>query len=211
MKRLFIAAAAAILLVANPIGTCMTAEAATPGASVSDFWEQQADGSWKIKEKDGTYAIGWNVDFVDDYWYFMDAAGVMQTGLCKIDGKYYLLSQNHDGHFGHSLKNGENYNGIIIVSEDGSLSETTVNQLRSCGFNVDGAPTFDSNKILLDSMPATDSNSALNSTTNQDSGKEYEVGGHIVSESTLSHLNNFAKMISDLGLKVDGPIKIGGF
>ena len=42
----------------------------------SRFWETQADGSWKYKYDDGTYATGWIQDDVDGNWYYMDSADI---------------------------------------------------------------------------------------------------------------------------------------
>ena len=108
----------------------------------SRFWEVQHDGSWKYKYDNGTYATGWIHDDVDGNWYVMDENGIMQSGLYQSYGKYYLLSEEHDGHFGHMLKNGEVYKGVQIVAEtssdtEGALSEETIVQL---GLDTSKAP-----------------------------------------------------------------------
>lgn len=150
IKRLVITTGALLLLAgapivqANPLGQYMSNTITAQAAELpySQYWETQADGSWKYKLSSGGYASGWIQDEVDKGWYYMDGNGVMQSGVYKSYGKLYLLSQNHDGHFGHMVKNGENYNGIIIQAstnpdDEGALSQTTINQLRSAGFNVD--------------------------------------------------------------------------
>lgn len=147
IKRLVITTGALLLLAGAPIiplgqymSNTITAQAAE--LPYSQYWETQADGSWKYKLSSGGYASGWIQDEVDKGWYYMDGNGVMQSGVYKSYSKLYLLSQNHDGHFGHMVKNGENYNGIIIQAstnpdDEGALSQTTINQLRNAGFNVD--------------------------------------------------------------------------
>lgn len=150
IKRLVITTGALLLLAgspivqANPMGQYMSNTITAQAAELpySQYWETQADGSWKYKLLSGGYASGWIQDEVDKGWYYMDGNGVMQSGVYKSYGKLYLLSQNHDGHFGHMVKHGENYNGIIIQAstnpdDEGALSQTTINQLRSAGFNVD--------------------------------------------------------------------------
>lgn len=150
IKRLVITTGALLLLAgapivqANPLGQYMSNTITAQAAELpySQYWETQADGSWKYKLSSGGYASGWIQDEVDKGWYYMDGNGVMQSGVYKSYSKLYLLSQNHDGHFGHMVKNGENYNGIIIQAstnpdDEGALSQTTINQLRNAGFNVD--------------------------------------------------------------------------
>lgn len=111
----------------------------------SSNWETQADGSWKYKLNSGGYASGWIQDEVDKNWYYMDSNKVMLSGLVKSnDNKYYLLSEEHDGHFGHMITNGEVYKGITIKAEAsgdyaGALSQESINAIKSLGLNVSNA------------------------------------------------------------------------
>lgn len=163
IKRLVITTGALLLLAgapivqANPLGQYMSNTITAQAAELpySQYWETQADGSWKYKLSSGGYASGWIQDEVDKGWYYMDGNGVMQSGVYKSYGKYYLLSQNHDGHFGHMVKHGENYNGIIIQAstnpdDEGALSQTTINQLRSAGFNVDNVQDISGSQHVSD-------------------------------------------------------------
>ena len=116
--------------------TTITAMAAEQQSNLpySRFWETQADGSWKYKYDDGTYATGWIQDDVDGNWYYMDSAGIMKSGLYKSYDRYYLLSGLHDGHYGHLLTNGEVYQGVTISADTsetyrGALSQQTISQL----------------------------------------------------------------------------------
>lgn len=135
---------------ANPLGqylnemTTITAHAAEQSQfPYSIYWETQADGSWKYKLNTGGYAVNrWVQDEVDKNWYLLDDNGVMRTGVYKSYGKYYLLSEVHDGHYGHLVKNGETYNGVFISADtsaenEGALTESTLSALRGAGVNVD--------------------------------------------------------------------------
>ena len=153
IKRLVITTGALLLLAgspivqANPLGQYMsntiTAQAAELPYSAN--WETQADGSWKYKLSSGGYASGWIQDEVDHNWYYMDSTNTMLSGLVKSnDNQYYLLSQEHDGHFGRMLTNGMTYKGITIQADTsgdyvGALSQTTLAQLRSLGLTVESA------------------------------------------------------------------------
>ena len=131
----------------NPLGqylNTITAQAAEQNQlSYSTRWETQADGSWKYRLNTGGYAVNrWVQDEVDKNWYLLDDNGVMRTGLYKSYGKYYLLSEVHDGHYGHLVKNGEVYNGITIsastnADDEGALTDSTLSALRGAGVNVD--------------------------------------------------------------------------
>lgn len=134
----------------NPLGqylnemTTITAQAAEQNQlSYSTRWETQADGSWKYKLDAGGYATNrWVQDEVDHNWYLLDDNGIMRTGVYKSYGKYYLLSEVHDGHYGHLVKNGEVYNGITIsastnADDEGALTDSTLSALRGAGVNVD--------------------------------------------------------------------------
>lgn len=143
--------AGAPIIPANPLGEYMntmtgsiTAQAAEQ-LPYSSNWETQADNSWKYRMNDGTYATSaWIQDDVDLNWYVFDGNGVMRSGLYKSFGKYYLLSQAHDGHFGHMVKNGETYNGILIQADtsadsEGALTQESLTALRAQGLYVENA------------------------------------------------------------------------
>ena len=192
IKRLVITTGALLLLAgapivqANPLGQYMSNTITAQAAELpySQYWETQADGSWKYKLSSGGYASGWIQDEVDKGWYYMDGNGVMQSGVYKSYGKYYLLSQNHDGHFGHMVKNGENYNGIIIQAstnpdDEGALSQTTINQLRSAGFNVDNVQDISGSQHVSDGQVTTPQSGGAGS-TNQQTGGGNGCGSHYV-------------------------------
>lgn len=77
-------------------------------------WEQQENGSWKLKKDDGSYVSSqwaylggktYLIDYdgtmltgfkkVNGNWYYFNSLGAMQTGWLLKDGKYYFL--NADG------------------------------------------------------------------------------------------------------------------
>src|SRR5699024_11909342 len=104
----------------SPIIPTMTIYAAEQQTlPYSTRWETQADGvTWKYRYDSGGYASDrWVRDEVDGNWYLMDENGIMRYGVFTSYGRYYLLSELHDGHFGHMVKNGEVYHGVTIVAE----------------------------------------------------------------------------------------------
>ena len=146
LNRLILTTGALLCLTAapiaqtNPLGSMEVQAAELP---YSIYWETQADGSWKYKLDAGGYATNrWVQDEVDKNWYLLDDNGVMRTGVYKSYGKYYLLSEVHDGHYGHLVKNGETYNGVFISADtsaenEGALTDSTLSALRGAGVNVD--------------------------------------------------------------------------
>lgn len=112
----------------------------------SPNWNVKADGNWMYKTGDNTWATNaWVHDEVDKNWYLLDNDGNMRTGLFKSYDKYYMLSEEHDGHFGRLVKNGEVYKGITVEADtsadyEGALSQNTINQLLAQGYSLDKAP-----------------------------------------------------------------------
>lgn len=158
LNRLILTTGALLCLTAapiaqtNPLGTMEVQAAELP---YSIYWETQADGSWKYKLNTGGYASGWIQDEVDKNWYYMDESATMQSGVYKSNGKYYLLSELHDGHYGHMVKNGEVYQGITIsastnADDEGALSDSTLSALRNAGVNVDNVPDISGSQHISD-------------------------------------------------------------
>ena len=144
----------------NPLGQFLnevscTMEVQAAELPYSIYWETQADGSWKYKLDAGGYASGWIQDEVDKNWYYMDESATMQSGVYKSYGKYYLLSEIHDGHYGHLVKNGEVYQGITIsastnADDEGALTDSTLSALRDAGVNVDNVPDISGSQHVSD-------------------------------------------------------------
>lgn len=158
LNRLILTTGALLCLTAapiaqtNPLGTMEVQAAELP---YSIYWETQADGSWKYKLNTGGYASGWIQDEVDKNWYYMDESATMQSGVYKSNGKYYLLSEIHDGHYGHMVKNGEVYQGITIsastnADDEGALTDSTLSALRNAGVNVDNVPDISGSQHVSD-------------------------------------------------------------
>lgn len=162
LNRLILTTGALLCLTAapiaqtNPLGS-MEVQAAELTYSI--YWETQADGSWKYKLNTGGYASGWIQDEVDKNWYYMDESATMQSGVYKSNGKYYLLSELHDGHYGHMVKNGEVYQGITIsastnADDEGALTDSTLSALRNAGVNVDNVPDISGSQHVSDGQVA---------------------------------------------------------
>jgi hypothetical protein len=158
LNRLILTTGALLCLTAapiaqtNPLGSMEVQAAELP---YSIYWETQADGSWKYKLNTGGYASGWIQDEVDKNWYYMDESATMQSGVYKSNGKYYLLSELHDGHYGHMVKNGEVYQGITISAstneaDEGALTDSTLSALRNAGVNVDNVPDISGSQHVKD-------------------------------------------------------------
>ena len=158
LNRLILTTGALLCLTAapiaqtNPLGSMEVQAAELP---YSIYWETQADGSWKYKLNTGEYASGWIQDEVDKNWYYMDESATMQSGVYKSNGKYYLLSELHDGHYGHMVKNGEVYQGITIsastnADDEGALTDSTLSALRNAGVNVDNVPDISGSQHISD-------------------------------------------------------------
>ena len=158
LNRLILTTGALLCLTAapiaqkNPLGTMEVQAAELP---YSIYWETQADGNWKYRLNTGGYASGWIQDEVDKNWYYMDESATMQSGVYKSNGKYYLLSELHDGHYGHMVKNGEVYQGITIsastnADDEGALSDSTLSALRGAGVNVDNVPDISGSQHVSD-------------------------------------------------------------
>lgn len=163
LNRLILTTGALLCLTAvpiaqtNPLGSMEVQAAELP---YSIYWETQADGSWKYKLNTGGYASGWIQDEVDKNWYYMDESATMQSGVYKSYGKYYLLSELHDGHYGHMVKNGEVYQGITIsastnADDEGALTDSTLSALRGAGVNVDNVPDISGSQHVKDGEIAT--------------------------------------------------------
>lgn len=173
MKKVIITTGALMLLTMAPIAqnnplrqflneVSCTMEVQAAELPYSIYWETQADGSWKYKLNTGGYASGWIQDEVDKNWYYMDESATMQSGVYKSYGKYYLLSEIHDGHYGHMVKNGEVYQGITIsastnADDEGALTDSTLSALRGAGVNVDNVPDISGSQHVSDGEIATPS------------------------------------------------------
>ena len=165
LNRLILTTGALLCLTAapiaqtNPLGSMEVQAAELP---YSIYWETQADGSWKYRLNTGGYASGWIQDEVDKNWYYMDESATMQSGVYKSNGKYYLLSELHDGHYGHMVKNGEVYQGITIsastnADDEGALTDSTLSALRGVGVNVDNVPDISGSQHVSDGQITTPS------------------------------------------------------
>lgn len=209
LKRIIITTGALLMMTmapisqANPLGqylaemTTITAHAAEQSQlPYSIYWETQADGSWKYRLNIGGYAVNrWVQDEVDHNWYLLDDNGVMRTGVYKSYGKYYLLSEVHDGHYGHLVKNGETYNGVFISADtsaenEGALTDSTLSALRGAGVNVDNVQDVSGTTHTTGGQDvAGGTNSGQGITPEGNGGSEWDLDGDgvITMEEILSN------------------------
>lgn len=201
-KRLVITTGALLLLAGSPIvqnnslGEYMNTMTGTITAQAAELpysanWETQADGSWKYKLTSGGYAVGWIQDEVDHNWYYMNSSQVMLSGLVKSDGgRVYLLSQDHDGHLGRMLENGQTYHGITIQADTsetyrGALSSETINQLKHIGLYVDAAPDVSGSQHTTNGQTTPAGGGNQTSTNNQSSTNQTSTSNNDYDETTL--------------------------
>ena len=189
---------------ANPLGqylnnmTTITAQAAEQSQlPYSIYWETQADGSWKYRLNTGGYAVNrWVQDEVDHNWYLLDDNGVMRTGVYKSYGKYYLLSEVHDGHYGHLVKNGEVYNGITIsastnADDEGALTDSTLSALSGAGVNVDNVQDVSGTAHTTGGQDVASSGEVQNNgNTQQSSGGSINGSGSIWDSPGVSEVTD---------------------
>ena len=192
-KRIIITTGALLMMTmapitqSNPLGqymssmTTITAQAAEQSQlPYSIYWETQADGSWKYRLNTGGYAVNrWVQDEVDHNWYLLDDNGVMRTGVYKSYGKYYLLSEVHDGHYGHLVKNGETYNGVFISADtsaenEGALTDSTLSALRGAGVNVDNVQDVSGTAHTTGGQDVAPSGEVQNNGNTQQSSGAYD-------------------------------------
>lgn len=94
-------------------------------STFSNFWFQDTDGSWKVKDNNGN--IVKNAWLCDDavvsngqnVWYLLDANGNMITsGLVQDQtGNYYSLETNHNGFYGMLRYQRGSYDGVNLSLE----------------------------------------------------------------------------------------------
>lgn len=155
-------------------------KSANQQAQYSNRWETQADGSWKYKLDNGTYATSaWVQDEVDGQWYLLNETGVMRSGIFESYGKYYLLSEVHDGHFGHLVKNGEVYKGITIQADtstdyEGALSTSTIESLTANGYNFGSVSSVTGTQHVTNGQTTTEDTPTPEPTGNTNNG---DMGG----------------------------------
>jgi len=102
-----------------------TIEAHAAESTFSEFWFQDTDGSWKVK--DGSGNVVKNCWLCDDavasngqnIWYLIDGNGNMiSAGLVKDSaGNYYSIETNHNGFYGMMRYQSGTYDGINLSLE----------------------------------------------------------------------------------------------
>lgn len=125
---------------------CLSLVMSFNALAYSNNWKEDEAGNWKYYENGTTVVTNaWVHD--DNEWYLLGEDGIMRTGIFQSnENKYYLLDTvRGTGTYGKLLKDGMNYNGIVLhcdISEayEGALSDETIAALKDKGL-------FDSNSI----------------------------------------------------------------
>lgn len=102
-------------------------------ATFSEYWFQDSNGSWKVRDNNGNVIKNaWLCDDAvasngQDVWYLLDANGNMVTAGLVQDGtgNYYSLETNHNGYYGMLRYKSGNYDGISLSlegSHDGAFA-----------------------------------------------------------------------------------------
>ena len=94
-------------------------------ATFSEYWFQDSNGSWKVRDNNGNVIKNaWLCDDAvasngQDVWYLLDANGNMVTAGLVQDGtgNYYSLETNHNGYFGMLRYKSGNYDGVNLTLE----------------------------------------------------------------------------------------------
>jgi hypothetical protein len=124
MLALFMTAPVANNSVVNTFTGAIESQAAE-SATFSEYWFQDADGNWKVKDNKGN--IIKNAWLCDDavaangqnIWYLLDQDGNMvSAGLVQDQtGNYYSLETNHNGYFGMLRYQSGSYDGVNLTVE----------------------------------------------------------------------------------------------
>lgn len=123
MLALFMAAPAMNNGVVNTLTGTIEAQAAE--STFSEYWFQDTDGSWKVRDNAGNVVKNaWLCDDAitsngQNVWYLLDANGNMLTsGLVQDQtGNYYSLETNHNGFYGMLRYVSGSYDGVSLSLE----------------------------------------------------------------------------------------------
>ena len=85
-------------------------------------WEQQENGSWKLKKDDGSY-VSSQWAYLDGKTYLIDYDGTMLTGFRKVNDSWYYFNSVGAMKTGWLLKNDKYY----FLNADGTMSTGWVN------------------------------------------------------------------------------------
>ena len=184
-------------------------------ATFSEYWFQDSNGSWKVRDNNGNVIKNaWLCDDAvasngQDVWYLLDANGNMVTAGLVQDGtgNYYSLETNHNGYFGMLRYKSGNYDGVNLTLEGshGGAFAAVLNQ--------DGLNALKS-KYGVTNVNIDNSNCVYTSSFRGGSGGGSTAGGNGGSttapqqnQSTSSSYSSTAQMYADL---LSGKVDIFG-
>lgn len=159
MKKLIVTGAVLVLFMVAPVmesevvDSVMGVETAYAAESTfSEYWFQDIDGSWKVKDNNGNVVKNcWLCDDAvssngQNVWYLIDSNGNMvSAGLVRDSaGNYYSIETNHNGFYGMMRYQSGTYDGITL-SLDG-----THNGRFGAILNTDGINALQSKYGLTD-------------------------------------------------------------
>lgn len=139
---LFMAAPVANNSTLNAMTGTVTSYAAET-ATFSEYWFQDSNGNWKVKDNNGNIVKNaWLCDDAvasngKDVWYLLDSNGDMvSAGLVQDQtGNFYSLETNHNGYYGMLRYKSGNYDGVSLTLE-GSHSGAFAAVLNADGLNA---------------------------------------------------------------------------
>lgn len=164
---------AAPMLQSEAVDNVLGVETAYASESTfSEFWFQDTDGSWKVRDNSGN--IVKNAWLCDDaisangqnVWYLLDANGNMLTqGLVQDQtGNYYSLEVNHNGFYGMLRYQSGNYDGVNLSLESShsgafaSIKNSEAIEALKSKYGVTNVNINNSNCVYTSTFKSTTSN-----------------------------------------------------
>lgn len=160
-------------------------------STFSQYWFQDVDGSWKVKDNNGN--IVKNAWLCDDavsgngqnVWYLLDSSGNMITnGLVQdLTGNYYSLEVNHNGYFGMLRYQSGTYDNIYLDLESShsgafaSIKNSEAIEALKSKCNVRTVNISNDNCVYTSSFKASNHNSPGGGATENNTDIDYSLGG----------------------------------
>ena len=150
-------------------------------ATFSEYWYQDSQGSWHIKDNNGNMVTNaWLCDDAvqsngNNVWYLIDGNGNMITsGLVQDQtGNYYSLETNHNGFYGMLRYQSGNYDNISLTLDSNhsgsfaAIQNPEAIQALQARYGLAQVSINNSNCVYTSSFKATHSNKPTNNTPNK--------------------------------------------